>query len=319
MSYFVGIDIGGTNIEIGILNKDGKIFSRKSIKTESKNGARKTFERIFDKIKESLNDLNLTLDDIERIGLGIPGPVVNNSTVKIAANFSWGNDFNAKELLELISGKEVRVINDVKGIALGESIFGAGRGYKNSVTIAIGTGIAAGIITDGQIIEGFNGAAGEFGHIIIEEDGYQCGCGLTGCLETHCSANGLVREGKKRLNRVEKKEENRLYQKINGDLDRLEAKDIFDLAKEGDKFSKDIVDTFCKYLAKGIGILLNLLNPELIIFSGGVSKAGDIIVDGIKKYLPKYALSISLEGLNFKFSELKEDAGVLGALAVAIK
>ena len=232
MSYFVGVDIGGTNVEMGILNELGEILIKKSIKTDSKKGAEDTFGRIWTAISSLITELGITKDDIKSIGMGIPGPVLNNSIVKIAANFSWGDNFPAKELMENISGKPVKVGNDVKLIALGETLFGAGRGYKNSITIPIGTGIAAGIIINGAIVEGADGAAGEFGHVVVNKQGYKCGCGLTGCLETYCSATGIIREGKRRL--AENKE-NALYRRINGNVDSLEARDIFDLAKAGDK------------------------------------------------------------------------------------
>jgi glucokinase len=315
MNYFVGIDIGGTNVEIGILNAQGDILGKESIKTESKKGAEDTFNRIWNKTKELAEKLKIKVEDIEAIGLGIPGPVVNNSVVKIAANFSWNNDFPAKDLMEKITGKPVKVGNDVKVIALGETLFGAGKGYKNSITIPIGTGIAAGIIIDGKILEGAGGAAGEFGHVVVNKEGYKCGCGLTGCLETYCSATGIVREGRRRL---ELDKNNALYEVIGGDLEKLEAKHIFDLAKKGDKFSEEIVDFFCEKLAEGVGMLLNIINPEIIIFTGGVARAGEIITDGVKKYLPKYALGMTMENLIFTFGKLEEEAGIKGAAALVM-
>lgn len=315
MNYFVGIDIGGTNVEIGILNAQGDILGKESIKTESKKGAEDTFNRIWNKTKELAEKLKIKAEDIEAIGLGIPGPVVNNSVVKIAANFSWNNDFPAKDLMEKVTGKPVKVGNDVKVIALGETLFGAGKGYKNSITIPIGTGIAAGIIIDGKILEGAGGAAGEFGHVVVNKEGYKCGCGLTGCLETYCSATGIVREGRRRL---ELDKNNALYEVIGGDLEKLEAKHIFDLAKKGDKFSSEIVDFFCEKLAEGVGMLLNIINPEIIIFTGGVARAGEIITDGVKKYLPKYALGMTMENLIFTFGKLEEEAGIKGAAALVM-
>ncbi|MCF2699571.1 MAG: ROK family protein [Fusobacterium mortiferum] len=315
MNYFVGIDIGGTNVEIGILNAQGDILGKESIKTESKKGAEDTFNRIWNKTKELAEKLKIKVEGIEAIGLGIPGPVVNNSVVKIAANFSWNNDFPAKDLMEKVTGKPVKVGNDVKVIALGETLFGAGKGYKNSITIPIGTGIAAGIIIDGKILEGAGGAAGEFGHVVVNKEGYKCGCGLTGCLETYCSATGIVREGRRRL---ELDKNNALYEVIGGDLEKLEAKHIFDLAKKGDKFSSEIVDFFCEKLAEGVGMLLNIINPEIIIFTGGVARAGEIITDGVKKYLPKYALEMTMENLIFTFGKLEEEAGIKGAAALVM-
>ena len=316
MKFFVGIDIGGTNVEIGIADNIGNILGKKSIKTEAKKGAENTFNRIWEKVQELAEELKIDISKIEAIGMGIPGPVVKNSIVKIAANFSWGNNFNAKELMEKISGKPVKVENDVKVISLGEALFGAGRGYKNSITIPIGTGIAAGIIIDGKIVNGAGGVAGEFGHMVLEKNGYNCGCGLKGCLETYCSATGIVREGKRRL--VDNKN-NKLYECIGGNIEKLEAKHIFDLAKAGDQLCNEIVDLFCEKLAQGIGVLLNLLNPEIIILCGGVAKAGDIIVERIKKFIPNYALGLTLENLVFSFGELEEEAGIKGAIALVIE
>lgn len=315
MPYFVGIDIGGTNVEIGILDSNGNILGKTSIKTESKKGAHDTFTRIWNTTKLLCEKLSIKEQDIEAIGMGIPGPVINNSVVKIAANFSWQDNFPAKELMETISSKSVKVGNDVKVIALGETLFGAGRGYKNSITIPIGTGIAAGLIIDGKILEGLDGAAGEFGHVVVNKHGYKCGCGLTGCLETYCSATGIVREAKRRL---QENTDNALYTLINGDLDKVEAKHIFDLAKQKDPFCLDIMEFFCDKLAQGVGMIVNIINPEVIIFTGGVSKAGQIMIDTMKKYLPNYALRMTLDNIVFKFGELEEEAGIKGAAALVM-
>jgi len=214
MRYFAGVDVGGTNTKIGILNENADILVQESIKTESEKGAETTIKRIWETIKKISEAIEVKPEEIEGIGVGIPGPVVDESTVKIAANFSWGNDFPAKKMFSEITGKRVKIGNDVKVIALGEQLYGAGKGYKNSITIAIGTGIAAGIIIDGKILSGAAGAAGEFGHIVIKRKGHKCGCGLEGCLETYCSATGIVREAKIIL---ENNGESSLYEVVNND------------------------------------------------------------------------------------------------------
>lgn len=241
MPYFIGIDIGGTNIEIGILNKKGKILIKSTIKTNSFEGIEKTFSRIWKEIQTLAREIKISQSKIVSIGIGIPGIVTNDSIVKIAANFPWGKNFNAKEIMEKISNKPVKIGNDVKLIALGELLFGRAKGYANSIIIPIGTGIAAGIISNGNLLKGHGGSAGEIGHVVIDENGYPCGCGLKGCLETYCSSKGILREAKKRL---AKNQNNLLYKKIEGNLDNLEVKDIFDLASKGDKFSLKIVDFF---------------------------------------------------------------------------
>ena len=315
MRYFAGVDVGGTNTKIGILNENADILVQESIKTESEKGAEITIKRIWETIKKISEAIEVKPEEIEGIGVGIPGPVVDESTVKIAANFSWGNDFPAKKMFSEITGKKVKIGNDVKVIVLGEQLYGAGKGYKNSITIAIGTGIAAGIIIDGKILSGSTGAAGEFGHIVIKRKGHKCGCGLEGCLETYCSATGIVREAKIIL---ENNGESSLYEVVNSNLDNLESYHIFQEAEKGDKAALRIVDEFCENLAHGIGTLLNIVNPEIIIFGGGVSKAGNIMLEGIKKYLPEYALQMTLDNLKFTYSELKESAGIKGAAALII-
>ena len=321
MKYFAGIDVGGTNTKIGLLDKEGNILKTVSIKTESEKGPENTIRRIWKEVIEIADALSINVESIAGIGVGIPGPVVNESVVKIAANFSWGNNFPAKKMFEEITGKNVKIGNDVKVIALGEQLYGAGKGYRNSITIPIGTGIAAGIIIEGKILSGSTGAGGEFGHIVINKNGHKCGCGLIGCLETYCSATGIVREAKVFLennknNHIVKGSS--LFKLAHNNFEKLEAFHIFEEAKKKDKASMEIVDNFCDNLAHGLGTLLNIINPEVIIFAGGVAKAGNIIIDGVNKHLYKYALKMTVDNLKIVFGELEENAGIKGAGALVI-
>ena len=298
MKYFAGIDVGGTNTKIGLLDKEGNILKTVSIKTESEKGPENTIRRIWKEVIEIADALSINVESIAGIGVGIPGPVVNESVVKIAANFSWGNDFPAKKMFEEITGKNVKIGNDVKVIALGEQLYGAGKGYR----------------IEGKILSGSTGAGGEFGHIVINKNGHKCGCGLTGCLETYCSATGIVREAKiflenNKNNHIVKGSS--LFKLAHNNFEKLEAFHIFEEAKKKDKASMEIVDNFCDNLAHGLGTLLNIINPEVIIFAGGVAKAGNIIIDGVNKHLYKYALKIV-------FGELAENAGIKGAGALVI-
>lgn len=304
MKYYVGVDIGGTNTKIGILDEKFNILSDVSIETLSKKGAKDTFERIWNKILEISNNLEIKEKDIQGIGLGIPGPVKDNSIVTIAANFSWGNNFNAKKLMEEVTLKPVKVENDVRAIALGEHKFGAAKGYKNAIIIPIGTGIASGIILDNKVISGSLGCAGEFGHIVVDKNGEKCGCGLSGCLEKYVSATGLVNE----------------YLKVSkNSFDKnITAHEIFIKYKKNEKLAIEIVNNFCDKLAYGISILLNVLNPEIIVLAGGVSKSSDIIIPKVKEYLNKYALSIALENIDIKSCELFDKAGIKGAASLII-
>ena len=307
MNYYMGIDLGGTNTKIGILDIEGNIYKSTSIKTLSSNGAQKTLERIWEASKELAKDLQIDISNIKGIGIGIPGPVIDQSIVAFFANFPWGENVNIKKMMEDISGIETKLDNDVNIIALGEAKFGAAKGSRASVTIALGTGIGGGIYIDGHLISGFNGAGGEVGHIKLVKDGRLCGCGQKGCFEAYASATGLIREATSRL--IVNKN-NLLYTIIEGKIDSLEAKDIFDAAKEGDEFSLSLVDYEAEYLAMGIGNILNIINPEIVVLSGGVALAGDILMNPLKEKLKKYALPVVVKDIKFVQGILGNEAGI---------
>ncbi|WP_349763905.1 ROK family protein [Fusobacterium sp. SYSU M8D902] len=313
MNYYVGIDLGGTNTKIGILDIQGNIFKSTIIKTLSAEGAESTLTRIWEAAKNLAIELNIEIKDLKGIGIGIPGPVINQSVVAFFANFPWGTNVEIKKMMENISGVETRLDNDVNIIALGEARYGAAKGSSTSVTIALGTGIGGGIYIEGKLISGFTGAGGEVGHMKLVKDGRLCGCGQNGCFEAYASATGLVREATSRL--IVNKN-NMLYSMIDGDIERLEAKDIFDAAKKGDKFSMDLVDYEAEYLAMGIGNILNIINPEKIVLGGGVAMAGDILLSPMKKKLEKYALGVTLENLEIVQGVLGNEAGIKGAVGL---
>lgn len=316
MRYFIGTDIGGTNTKIGVLNSKGEILKSTLIKTESIKGVEYTLNKIWNTAKELAKDLNISLDEIDGIGMGIPGPVIDQSIVGFFANFPWKKNINLSEMMEKISGKKTKLDNDVNVIALGETVYGAGKGFSKSLTVALGTGIGGGIVIDGKLVSGATGAGGEIGHMKLERDGKLCGCGQKGCFEAYASATGIIREA---ISRLQVNKNNGLYRAIDGDLNRLEAKHIFDQAKLGDAFSLDLVDYIAEYLAMGISNLLNILNPEVVILSGGVALAGDILLDSVKEKMNKYALAITLEKLEIKLGKLGNNAGIKGASALVIK
>lgn len=315
MNYYVGIDLGGTNTKIGILNIDGEIFKSTVIKTLSSEGAERTLTRIWEAAKGLADELQISTEDIKGIGIGIPGPVINQSIVAFFANFPWGENVNIKSMMEKISGVETKLDNDVNIIALGEAKYGAAKGSNTSVTVALGTGIGGGIYIDGKLISGFKGAGGEIGHMKLVKDGKLCGCGQKGCFEAYASATGLIREATSRL--IVNKQ-NLLYTMIEGKLDTLEAKDIFDAAREGDEFSLDLVDYEAEYLAMGIGNILNIINPERIVLGGGVAMAGDILMNPMKEKLTKYALGVALKDIEIVQGVLGNEAGIKGAVGLFV-
>lgn len=313
MNYYVGIDLGGTNTKIGVLNIEGEIYKSTVIKTLSSEGAERTLTRIWEAAKGLAEELKIEVGDIKGIGIGIPGPVIEQSVVAFFANFPWGENVNIKSMMEKISGVETKLDNDVNIIALGEAKYGAAKGNKTSVTVALGTGVGGGIYIDGKLISGFMGAGGEIGHMKLVKDGKLCGCGQKGCFEAYASATGLIREATSRL--IVNKQ-NLLYTMIEGKLDTLEAKDIFDAAKEGDEFSLDLVDYEAEYLAMGIGNILNIINPEKIVLGGGVAMAGEILMNPMKEKLKKYALPVTLKNIEIVQGVLGNEAGIKGAVGL---
>lgn len=314
MKYIVGIDIGGTNVKAGLVNAaTGELAFSTSIKTESEKGVDDTFDRLSNLVDEIIEKNGITKNDVLGIGMGIPGPVINQSVVAFFANFPWPKNVNAKELLEKRTGLHVKVDNDVNVITAGEAWLGAARGYKNVVCLALGTGVGGGILINGQLVGGFKGAGGEIGHMVVEEDGKLCGCGHKGCLETYCSATGVAREA---ISRLAVNKNNKIWELVGGDISKVEAKHVFDAAKQGDAFAIDIVNYVVRYLALGLGNIINILNPEAIVIGGGVALAGDILFDALKEELKKTALGISLDGIKILPAALGNDAGVVGAAAL---
>lgn len=313
MNYYAGVDLGGTNTKIGILNREGDILKSRIIKTLSAEGVDNTLERIWKTIQELAQELDINIKNIKGIGLGIPGPVLEQSIVAFFANFPWERNINIKEKLEKLTGIETKLDNDANIIALGEAKYGAAKGSKSSVTVALGTGIGGGIYIDGKLVSGAKGAGGEVGHMKIVKDGKLCGCGQRGCFEAYVSATGLIREA---VSRLTVNKQNLLYKMIDGDLMKLEAKDIFDAAREGDAFSLDLVDYEAEYLALGIANILNIINPEVVVLGGGVALAGDILLNSMREKMVKYALPVTLEELKIVQGVLGNEAGIKGAVGL---
>jgi len=313
LKYFAGVDLGGTNTKIGILDENGEILIKETIKTFSEKGMETTLKRIWETIENLMDKKNISKEKLGGIGIGIPGPVINQEIVAFFANFDWEVNVNISEIMEKISGVPTKLENDVNMIAIGESKFGAGKGSSSSITVALGTGIGGGIVVNSKLVSGMNGAGGEIGHMKLVENGKLCGCGQRGCFEAYASATGVIREAKSRL-AVNKN--NLLYRSLDGNIEKLEAKDVFDCAKAGDEFSMEIVNYVGNYLGMGIGNLLNVINPEIIILSGGVALAGEILLDVVNKKLKQYAMPVTLKNLEIKLGELGNDAGIKGGIAL---
>lgn len=313
MKYYGGIDLGGTNTKIGLLDEKGTMIFNTSIKTNSQEGVEKSVKRICDTLLAKMQEYSVEIENLSAIGVGIPGPAVNKRVIKMFANFPWPKNLDLAREFEKHLGKPVYIENDVNVITLGEVWVGAAKGYDEVLGMAIGTGIGGAVISNGKIVPGKIGAAGEVGHIKLYPNGKLCGCGQKGCFEAYASATGIIREATSRL-MVNK---NNLLYEMTKDRE-LEAKDVFDAAKQGDKFSIDIVDDIAELISYGLGNILNILDPQIVVIGGGVALAGELLFSKIREKLSKYTLVPILETLEIKEAMLGNDAGIYGAAYLAM-
>lgn len=308
MKYYGGIDLGGTNTKIGLLDEKGTLILKTNIKTSSEEGYEITVKRICEVLIHEIEAAEISMEDVVAFGVGIPGPVVKKKIVKFFANFPWGKNLNLAKEFEKYLKRPVYLDNDVNVITLGEVWTGAAKGYTDVLGLAIGTGIGAGVVANGKLISGKVGAGGEIGHIKLVANGALCGCGQKGCFEAYASATGIAREAQSRL---EVNKNNLLYEMVQDR--KVEAKDVFDAAKKGDAFALDIVESVTDKMALGISNVLNITDSQVVVIGGGVALAGDILFDRIKKKMKAYVLPPVLEGLEIKPAILGNDAGIYGA------
>jgi glucokinase len=312
--WLVGVDLGGTTTKIAFLNWYGEIVHKWEIPTDVSDKGKHIIVHIAKSIDTMLAQLGYSKEMLLGIGLGAPGPVdVSRGIIFGAVNLGWENEYPLKDMLELETGLPVIAENDANCAALGEMWKGAGDGAKELVCVTLGTGVGGGIISNGHIVHGVNGAAGEIGHItVIPQGGALCNCGKTGCLETVASATGLVRMTKELLAKEDTPSSLRQIS-----LDKLTAKDVFDAAKVGDELAEKAVDQLAFYLGLALANLGNSLNPEYIVIGGGVSKAGNMLLEAIKSYFNQFAFPTVRTSTKLALATLGNDAGVIGAAWIA--
>ena len=309
MKYCFGVDIGGTTIKMGLFTAEGELIEKWEIPTRRENGGENVPGDIALAINSKCKDRNISKDDISGVGIGVPGPVTPDGTVMKCANLGW-DIFNVNNRMTELTGLNCRAVNDANAAALGELWRGSGKGLKNLVFITLGTGVGGGIVIDGKIIHGIHGGGGEIGHIVVnplETD--VCGCGGHGHLEQYASATGIVRMALKKL-------ANECDSSLKS-IDDITCKDIFDAAKAGDKTALELVDTMCAYLAQALSGVGATCDPEAYVIGGGVSKAGSIITDTIKKHFVSNNMNV-LTKCEFRLAELGNDAGIYGAAYLTI-
>ena len=304
MKYCFGVDIGGTTVKLGLFTTDGEIVDKWEIKTRTENQGEAVLPDIAEALKEKLEEKKIGRGEVEGIGVGVPAPVNAEGVVQNTANLGWGYKEVKREMEEL-SGMRAEIGNDANVAALGEMWLGAGKGRKNIVMVTLGTGVGGGIIIDGKPLVGAHGAGGEIGHLCVNyEETDRCGCGNTGCLEQYASATGITRLANIRLAKDDAKSVLREQE--------VSAKTVFDAVKAGDAVAKEIAEEFGKYLGHAMANLAAVVDPSAIVIGGGVSKAGEVLIEYVEKNFKERAFFANKD-TEFVLATLGNDAGICGA------
>ena len=309
----IGIDLGGTNIAAAIVSDDHQIVVKNSVPT----GNHRTFGEIVRDMGELCHDLTrqigISMSDIESVGIGSPGtPDIANGRILYSNNLRWDNVPLCAELKKHIGDRKVALDNDANCAALGEYIAGAGRKYRSSVMVTLGTGVGGGIIINDHVYNGHHGAGGEIGHVVIVANGVRCTCGRKGCWESYASVTGLIRTGNEAAN---ENPSSLLYErrKIDGELN---GRNIFEVAKAGDATGKKVVDQYMFYVSEGITNLINIFHPEAIVIGGGLSNEGDYLLNPIRAQVTLDRFCKHVPVPEIIKAQLGNDAGIIGATAV---
>ena len=309
MNYCVGIDIGGTTVKCGLFQEDGVLLDKWEVKTRTENNGERILPDVAEAVLAKLAEKKIAKEEVLGAGVGVPGPVNDEGEIPYAVNLQWGYKHIAKELRELLD-LPVRVGNDANVAALGEMWKGGGAGTKNLVMVTLGTGVGGGVIVNGRMVAGAHGAGGEIGHACVDpKEPETCNCGNNGCLEQMASATGIVRLAKQEL---AKSQQDSVLRK-----ESLSAKAVFDAYKDGDELAAIVVDRFAEYLGNALGFVAAVVDPEVFVIGGGVSKAGTALLECIGKYYRRYAFTACKE-TPLVLATLGNDAGIYGAARLAL-
>lgn len=310
MKYCVGIDIGGTTVKMALFTEVGEMLDKWEIVTHTENEGATILADVAHSLIEKLESKEIAKDDVIGCGIGVPAPVSEEGIVNGSANLGWQYKEVKKEAEERF-GIPVVVGNDANVAALGEMWKGGGMGYRNLVMVTLGTGVGGGLIYKGKIINGSNGAGGEIGHICVNyQEEEACGCGNLGCLEQYSSATGIVRLAKKRL---AKNEDATILRN-----EEISAKAVFDAVKANDTVACEIAEEVGSYLGHALANIAVIIDPEVVVIGGGVSKAGQVVIDYVEKHY-KNRTFFSNKNVKFVLATLGNDAGVYGAARMVIE
>ncbi len=308
--YAIGVDIGGTSVKMGLFDVEGNVLDKWEIPTVKDNRGASILPDVAKSLQEKLKEKGIPEEELRGVGVGVPGPMNDEGTVLGGAvNLGWGS-FNIPEALGAYIKVPVKAANDANVAALGEMWQGGGKGYDSMMAVTLGTGVGGGIVVKGRLLVGACGAGGEIGHVHLEDGEEEaCNCGNKGCLEQYASATGIVRLARRYL--------------ASHDVptvlqaERLSAKTVFDAVKAGDSAAMEIAGQFGDYLGKGLAMVSSVVNPEIFVIGGGVSKAGEILLSYIEPKFRKYAFG-NCKDTKFALAKLGNDAGIYGAAALVL-
>lgn len=311
----IGIDLGGSKILSAVINSRGKILASDRRKTQAQRGTDTVINNILVSVRNAVKKSGIDFNDIAAVGLGAPG-ISNPQTgiVYRSPNLPGWQGVPLKNIVETELRKKTFLINDANAAALGEMRYGAAVGYKNFIYITISTGIGGGIVINGKLYTGASGMAGEVGHIVVESDGLPCNCGGAGCWELYASGSAIARRAQEKIKQGKK---TKLMALSGGDIDRIDAPLIEKAARQGDHLAKKLVAETAKYLGIGLGSLINIFNPELIVLGGGLVKIGDPLNEPAIKEAANHSYHEAYESVKFTLAKLGNNSGVLGAAVYA--
>ncbi len=308
--YVFGVDIGGTTVKLGLFDVSGNVLDKWEIPTRTGDSGRNILPDIAGSVRAKMDEKGIAEKDVAGVGVGAPGPVDGSGIIHKAVNLGWGEMNLKEELGALLGGMRVEGGNDANVAALGEMWKGGGQGYRDLVAVTLGTGVGGGIIIGGRILTGATGSGGEIGHIHVEDhESEACGCGNYGCLEEYASATGITRLARRRLQASSQDSVLREGE--------VSAKTVFDAVKAGDALAVEVAKQFGEYLGKGLAVIAGVVNPEIFVIGGGVSKAGEVLFEYIRPAFDRTVFH-GCKNTKFALATLGNDAGIYGAARMVL-
>lgn len=306
----IGVDLGGTNIAVGVVSESGMILSEASVKTLPKRPYQEVIRDMGQCILKAIKKAGVSLDDVISVGVGVPGIAdARTGRVIFCPNIFW-TDVPLRDELKQYIDKPIYIDNDATVAGFAESVAGVSKGCDNCVFLTLGTGLGGGIVLNGRPYSGAHGIGSEIGHMIIIADGEECNCGSRGCSEKYCSATAIIRMAKEACRNAP---DSLILKKASGDPNRINAKLVIDAAKENDPTAKKVFDDYVKYLSITIANLIQYMDPEMIVLGGGVSHAGAFLLDAVRAKVPTYLIYKTLPHARIELAALGNEAGIIGA------